>query len=609
MKEKKYLIIGLILFSISSAISFYLTKINDLRLIFSSIFADYSAVISLDKEINLSEDFTYFVKEDKKFQMLYRVWRAPLTYREKINRPYIRLDETIYSKGLYDWYVKDFKGRIFGSFSNPQSKFLVRKLAEQNEVGMVNPNRFSSGRYNLGLLYTVFPPIESDGKFLHLNLRLGDKHIFYRKVFVEIDDPRGMVKEVFPHVTNWDLKRNGNKIFLTGLSPLNSIVGVELLLKPTDINGFFYRTTDVDTKTLEANKGLFTVRLFYDVFKTFLFIIVLLYPIFFYLFYLKFGREKEFLVPSFLSYVPNPKRKPYVVNLLFNRDALSGDENALFSTVLDFIRRGIVSVKKSYNSLVIEILKENEKFDDYERKVIEFFKIFGFRDDKCRYYFDLKSFKNRIEWWKRERNIAQLELLKKYLDILLSYENHKLTDRVLDRKGWNIFLLIHTSLLSVLIFLIAVNKMFLLSDRFFIDFYPVYVYSAALLFNFLLSIALFPSQFFGRWKEDFYREKLMWDAFKNFLSDLAMIKKYSPEDISIWKEWLVYGTALDVADKVEEALRELSISVPDLKELTSTRVSLSTSFSDYKSTVSSALTSSSSSSSRGGFGGGGAGAR
>ena len=49
------------------------------------------------------------------------------------------------------------------------------------------------------------------------------------------------------------------------------------------------------------------------------------------------------------------------------------------------------------------------------------------------------------------------------------------------------------------------------------------------------------------------------------LSDLAMIKKYQSEDISVWKDWLVYGAALGVADNVIKAMKELNIKIPEIE--------------------------------------------
>jgi uncharacterized membrane protein len=73
----------------------------------------------------------------------------------------------------------------------------------------------------------------------------------------------------------------------------------------------------------------------------------------------------------------------------------------------------------------------------------------------------------------------------------------------------------------------------------------------------------FPSTLFGHWKGERYREKLEWDAFAHFLSDLALIRQYSPADLSMWGEWLIFGTAMGVGDKVEKAMKELDISIPE----------------------------------------------
>ena len=78
----------------------------------------------------------------------------------------------------------------------------------------------------------------------------------------------------------------------------------------------------------------------------------------------------------------------------------------------------------------------------------------------------------------------------------------------------------------------------------------------------IIAIA-FPTTLFGIWKNDSYKEKLEWDAFTKFLSDLALMKKYSPGDLLMWGEWLVYGTALGVGDKVEAAMKALNINIQE----------------------------------------------
>jgi len=51
----------------------------------------------------------------------------------------------------------------------------------------------------------------------------------------------------------------------------------------------------------------------------------------------------------------------------------------------------------------------------------------------------------------------------------------------------------------------------------------------------ILSIAT-PSTRFGHWKDNRYKEKLEWDAFSRFLSDMTIIQKHAPADLSMWGE-------------------------------------------------------------------------
>ena len=92
--------------------------------------------------------------------------------------------------------------------------------------------------------------------------------------------------------------------------------------------------------------------------------------------------------------------------------------------------------------------------------------------------------------------------------------------------------------------------------------FPAVVLWAAVVIQTAIAYAA-PSTLFGKWKDDHYKEKLEWDAFTHFLSDMAMIQKYAPADLSMWSEWLVYGTALGVGDKLERAMKTLKISIPE----------------------------------------------
>jgi uncharacterized membrane protein len=92
--------------------------------------------------------------------------------------------------------------------------------------------------------------------------------------------------------------------------------------------------------------------------------------------------------------------------------------------------------------------------------------------------------------------------------------------------------------------------------------YPTFVYSFIFLIQGLIVTAAKPT-LLGRWKEEYYKEKLEWDGFRKFLSDMAQLKKYELQDFAMWKEWLIYGTALGVGKKVSEAMKKLKVSVSE----------------------------------------------
>ena len=60
--------------------------------------------------------------------------------------------------------------------------------------------------------------------------------------------------------------------------------------------------------------------------------------------YYRYGREKMFTVPEYLSTIPNPSLKPWQVNLLFKDDALDFDEDGYYATLLELHRRELINI-------------------------------------------------------------------------------------------------------------------------------------------------------------------------------------------------------------------------------------------------------------------------
>jgi uncharacterized membrane protein len=555
--------------------------------------ADYTARITIDEELTLVESYTYHVMASK-FRMLYRFWDAPL-FVSKISQhsspsldiPHILLVD-VDADGIA--YVKDYFGKVVVWENDIRAMKLAEDLAERNEVGFIRLPNFEVGDYKAEYRFVVYPPIECDGELDHINLKLADRHVPYPNVRIIVKDPNDAVVKLYPHLTSYEIRKEGDTWIIEGRSPADSLVEVEMLLKAGIVDGYVADVDDVKGITESANMQYYFVKNAVEALKYVALALVLGFPIVVVCIYNRYGKEKDFVVPEFLSFVPK-KRKPWIVNLVFNGDAFVFDENGFYATLLDLQRRGFIEIEpyeekgrlRSRRELRIKILKLGGD-DKYERTVLEFLRRFS----KGR-VFDTRRLRAIV---KKDSVVA--EEVASWLDTVMKYRDPHLSKDFVDRTGKKIF-----GRITLLAFIAGIVGVFLVLPI--LNLHPTAISNPILFFTLsaqAFACYLAPSQLFGRWKDDFYKEKLEWEAFKRFLSDLAMIKKYAPEDISIWKEWLVYGTALGVGERVVEAMKSLNIKIPE-----STTFYGFTTFHGIRTSAVKA-----SSSGVGGFGGGGFGA-
>jgi uncharacterized membrane protein len=592
MGEKTQLKVGLILFALISLFGLFIAR-SDIRLIDKDFYVDYYfAKLRFGKELFLEENYSFKVRKSKKFQMLYHTWWTPLSVRDNLNKAHLRFLKLLTDNP--EWYVKDFKGQIFGELSEKSLK-LVQSKADRNEVGIINPNYFRSGNYNFYVSYKMYPLLEKDKKGFYLPLVLTYGGAYYRKIEMEIEDPKKSIKEIYPILPGYQVEKTTNGFLIKGYSTEKTPLKVVFLF-----NRIYFRSYYELSNIGENLKETFLVRFLFKLLENTLFVWVAFYPLIVFLIYRYFGREKKFTVPKYLSYIPNPKRKPWEVNVIFNGDALVGDENAFYATLLDLQRRGFLKINESK----VEILKNSGPFDDYERNVIHFIQTYGEKNGKGNYELDFKKFSKQVKDWIENKNTTQLKLFRDFYDKLFRYKNPR-EKEFLDLTGYYIFNAIRLLPLPLIPFLDYTKNFW---PTYGLDIYPVAVYTGTLFVNGLLGFLVFPSQFWGRWKKDYYREKLQWDAFRNFLSDFAMVRKYAPQDIVIWKEWLIYATALGVANRVKAVLKRFNIDLPEVEEVEELKVSFSVSDSELNSVLSGS-SGFSFGAGGGGFGGGRTGAR
>ena len=89
------------------------------------------------------------------------------------------------------------------------------------------------------------------------------------------------------------------------------------------------------------------------------------------------------------------------------------------------------------------------------------------------------------------------------------------------------------------------------------------VLGGGFLIVFSLALMFVPEDIFGRWTKEGRLFYLKWSNFRKFLKDNSLIKEHPPESIVIWKKYLIYGTALGVADNVFNSMK---IHVPNISD-------------------------------------------
>lgn len=589
MSELRDLIKLIVLVTLIGVLGVALTQVAKSIRYGGDLTVDYTANLTISKVLLLQESYVYHVKAYR-YKMLYRVWNDPLTLKKE-NFPCIVL-RGVGNSARDIIYVKDYYGRVH--VSNPVALDLVERLAERNEIGIVCSQYLESGKffnigdYSLNALYEIYPPIQTDGRFDHVNLKLASNHAPYPSVKIFIYDPNRSVLKVYPHMDDFRLRRVEDGWTIEGRSA--GLVEVELILRHGAIEGFYQNVSNVLDLTEMANAPYYIKENVSKVLEIFYTTVVLGFPLIVLLVYKRYGREKPFVVPEYLSYVPNPNRKPWTVNVVFTGDAMRGDKNAFFATLLDLYRRGAIDVEpyevrglvKSRRELRIRILDKG-KFDlkdVYEYRVLRFIERYS---------------ENDVLDTKRLREIARNRKMSDMLSIdlrdLLNWRDARFTRQFVETKGKKIF---HGLTLAFLI--LTFLNLAIRGD--------LAILTLTLLAQ-SLCCSLSPSQLLGRWKEDYYREKLEWESFRRFLSNLAMIKKYAPEDVRVWKEWLVYGTALGVGDRVVEAMKSFNIEIPEVRFYSYYPVFVTT----YRTSIRASSSSGGGFGAGGGFGGGGAGGR
>ena len=266
--------------------------------------------------------------------------------------------------------------------------------------------------------------------------------------------------------------------------------------------------------------------------------------------YYKFGREPKTDYQAIYEHEPPTKDPPAFVNALMesmSKDVGDINEQAFQATIMDLINRGKLGVGSEedteFTKTAFLTVKNTDGLERFERALIGILQTFeldgrisfSYMQDCLRSESQARSFQSNYNSWCQ------------------NFKNDYLPDEVLkeyfDNTGADYLSYSGIGAIALGVILVVFSFLF--------DFNGDFITTIIGILMGVIGIGSFliPSGIPGRYtlKGKLYAEK--WNKFKKFLEDYSLIKEHPPESIAIWNEYLVYATALGVADKVYKAMK------------------------------------------------------
>ena len=251
-----------------------------------------------------------------------------------------------------------------------------------------------------------------------------------------------------------------------------------------------------------------------------------------------FGKEKEIDYSGIYEReIPFPDT-PDIVNAIVVNKLKRIDSDGISAVIMDLYKKKYVELDKKGKYIKI-IDKNTEQLNESEKYLYEFLKKYA--NDNLFSFSDLKKILSRDK-----------KLAKEFLTDFGVYKSI-----VLDEAKSRKYLSLKGTYLSYVVAVLSI----LASIFFYYMFSKInFAYQTAfstILFSIGVILFFLPVDVFGNWSEKGRKYYLKWKNFEKFLLDYSLLSQYPPESVVLWEDYLVYATALGIADKVEKHLKKL----------------------------------------------------
>ena len=273
--------------------------------------------------------------------------------------------------------------------------------------------------------------------------------------------------------------------------------------------------------------------------------------------YLKYGREPKVNYNGIYERELPTDDSPAVVNALLNRSDIGTPNMEGFeATIMDLIDRKIFKMRiessEHLEDLILDL--DDSRYNELsaeEKSVFDLLETFSYDNvlnvsqlsSKLNNEINGKLFVEKFDEWKdivKKQSIGEDKISEYFNDTGTSISN---------------FIGICGLIIAAIFFIIAAFSK-----------HPSAMWTLiASVFLAVVSIAtmMLPEDILGHWTPEGRVYYLKWMNFKKFLKDNSLIKEHPPESIVVWNKYLVYGTALGVADEVYKSMKLYEPSVTD----------------------------------------------
>ncbi|MCX8127396.1 MAG: DUF2207 domain-containing protein [Synergistetes bacterium] len=439
---------------------------------------------------------------------------------------------------LFQKRVEQGKGIIITAYisEDPQN---INKGVENKDITLIISYDIKGALKLFQDVAELFPKLWGEGWSKPLNLLKG-----------EIELPKTISKEVkyWIHPKDYlkETRLEGNKLLLNFENiPSHQFIEIRLLMpKEWFVNAIFakkynypaLRKIEEIELSYERKSSLFMgLALLTAALSIFIPLVI----------YLKWGRE-----PKVSYYAPYEHEPPYpdppsFVNAIMMGKIGIPTLEGFIASILELIRKGFLEIENEKGSdIIIKIKKtNNEELNPPEKEILNFLKEELKNEGK--------GWKKLTEAWKNSTKF------KDFFDLWKDIVTQELNPTRFFTATGSKLLKIYGSLA----FFLGIILMAILTAGSQRMFYPK-VWNLLMLSMGLLTISgiisfFLPEQVGGRWTPFGRVYSMRWKAFKRFLSDFSLLKMHPPTSIAIWDKYLVYATALGVAEETWKAMKFL----------------------------------------------------